>query len=101
MLEPSQLYFFCKFLQSIVLRDLLVDNIEPSQPLRLVFAGPQTRIAIPQSLHFPTRLPVGNRCFDGGSQGFGQGRLQSAHDLSFLHCASLNGGQQFVEGIRE
>src|SRR5436305_320953 len=62
VLEAAGLNFLGDFLKLIVLRLLLFYNVEPSQPLRFVSAGPQAGVTLPQALHLSTRLPIA----DGG-----------------------------------
>src|SRR5580698_1586876 len=42
------------------MRNLVFDNIQPAQPAGLIFARPERRIALPEALHLPARLPVGD-----------------------------------------
>src|SRR5271157_3954689 len=51
VLEPAGLDFFCDLLQLVVLGNLLIQNIEPAQPVGFIAAGPQLCIALPQALH--------------------------------------------------
>src|SRR5579859_7889770 len=48
VLKAARLHFLGKLYQLIVLRNLLIDDIEPSQPIRFVTAGPERGIAPPQ-----------------------------------------------------
>src|ERR1035437_907784 len=86
MLEPTGLNFLRDLHQLVVLCNLLVDNIEPSQPVGLVAAGPEGCIALPQTLHGTTRLPIGDRRFHGRGERFRQGSLQSAHEIYPFAC---------------
>ena len=99
VLEAALLNLFRDLLQLILLGELLVHDIEPSQPVGFVAPSPQRCIALPQALHLAARLPVGNGRLHRRSQRFRQGSLQSAHDLSFLLRAFRDRRQQFVEGI--
>ena len=88
VLKTAEMNFLREFLQFVLMRGLLFNNVEPAEPLRFVVAGPEARVAIPQSLHLPARLPVGNRRLYRCSQRFGQGSLQSAHGLILSTCSS-------------
>lgn len=66
--EASRLHILCELLMRVLFGNLLFDNVEPAQPLGLIFPSPQAAIAIPQTLHCPARLPVGKRRFHRGSQ---------------------------------
>ena len=79
MLEAARLHFFRDLHQLIVLRELLVNNVEPAQPTGFVGAGPQGSVALPQALHLAVRLPGSGRRLYGGSQRVGQGGFKSSH----------------------
>ena len=101
MLEAARVNLFRELLQLILLRDLLFDNVEPSQPVGFVASGPQARIALPQTLHFPAATASRRSSLSPLCQRFRQGSLQSAHVLSFWLRIFLHRRQQFVEGVGE
>src|SRR5579862_1386187 len=83
MLKFALLHFLRNFLQLILLRYLLVDNVEPAQPLVFIAPRPKRSVTLPQTLHVSARLPLGDRRFHGRSKRFRQGGLQSAHGYPF------------------
>ena len=86
MLKAAGLHFLRELRQLIVLRDLLIDDIEPAQPVGFVAAGPERGIALPQTLHLAARLPIGDRGFHSRGQRFRQGSLQLAHKIYPFCC---------------
>src|SRR5450755_1768805 len=47
VLKAAGLHFFCQLRQLVVLSKLLVDDIEPAQPVGFVAAAPERGIALP------------------------------------------------------
>ena len=52
---------FANAREPVQVRELAVGDPEPAEPLRLIAAGPQRRVARPEPPHLPVRLPVGER----------------------------------------
>src|ERR1700674_3969174 len=67
---------------------LVVDDVQPAEPVLLVAAGPQRRIAFPQTLDLAVDAPVVegglHRCSDWAGQG---SRLTIYFFCGMLFCA--------------
>src|SRR6266853_3529989 len=71
------------FAQIVRLSHLLVYDIKPAQPLRLVRAGLERPIALPQAFHFSARLPLADRTLNRRRERLGQRRFQPTHACAF------------------
>ena len=56
--EASALYFGRQFFELANVRQLLLSDVEPSQPGRFVFARPERLVVIPETFYFVAGLPV-------------------------------------------
>src|SRR5260370_2084246 len=76
------------FAQIVRLSHLLVYDIKPAQPLRLVRAGPERPIALPQAFHFSARLPLADRTLNRRRERLWQRRFNRLTLASFVGCSS-------------
>ena len=100
--EPAGAHGLRHLAEPLGVRQLVVGDPQPAQPLRLVAAAPQGWIALPEAANVPRGLPVGQRAGDGGAHRNRQ-RVREAIDALGLHVAALffDGVQQLLEGGRE
>ena len=59
--EALGLRGFANAREPVQVRELAVRDPEPAEPMRLIAAGPQRRVARPEPPHLPVCLPVGER----------------------------------------
>jgi len=62
--EAGILNFRCKVRETPDRFSLLIDDVQPTEPLVFIFARPQRRIARPQFCNLVLRIPVIERGFD-------------------------------------
>ena len=100
VLEAGAPDFLGKIPQLDRVRDLFFGNVQPAQPVGLIVAGPQRRVALPKALHLVARLPIADGGLHRRGEGFGQRSFQAAQAVFPLACVLfLDRGQQFVECI--
>ena len=83
MLETGAAHRISDFAQIVCLSNLPVYDIKPAQPVGLVRAGPERRIALPQAFHFSARLPLADRTLNRRRERFWQRRFQPTHACAF------------------
>src|SRR6267154_6541281 len=64
VLELGFFYVGCNFLEGVSLSNLFFDNVQPTQPLRLIGASPNGRVPLPQPLNLVVLFPIIKRGFD-------------------------------------
>ena len=89
--KSATLDLSAKLFQLADIRQLLLGDIEPSQPRRFVFARPECLIVIPKTLYFVAGLPVAKvffyRTFQiGGQRGGLSVRLRPTTLAVLLNC---------------
>src|SRR5258705_3312191 len=64
VLELGFFYVGCNFLEDVNLGKLFFDNVQPTQPLRFVGAGPDGSVALPKPPDLVVLFPIIKRSFD-------------------------------------
>src|SRR3954469_6497079 len=62
MLKSVAFDIFSELLEHLRMRELISDNIQPAEPLGLVFARPERRIPPQKPAHFPARFKLRDGC---------------------------------------
>ena len=70
--KPSFLASATAALELVAVGDLLVDDVEPAQPLGFVRAGPERGVVLPEAADFVARAPIVDVRLYRGRQGLGQ-----------------------------
>src|SRR5882757_8467927 len=70
VLELGFLYVGCNFLEDVNLSKLFFDDVQPTQPLRFVGAGPDGSVPLPQPSNLVVLFPIIKRGFDQRFQFF-------------------------------
>ncbi len=83
-------------------RHLVVGDAEPVQPVAFVAAGPERRVARPQSPRLAGPLPIGHDIRDLGREiGGKRVALPVEHRPQLASSSCVDGREQGVEGLAE
>ena len=94
---------FANAREPVQVRELAVGDPEPAEPLRLIAAGPQRRVARPEPPHLAVRLPVGERLLHCRLELRRQYAVEPPLDARGAGPATLrlDGRQQLAERVDE